>query len=253
MTDEPAQGGFPAGGPDGAKPGWYRSRTTGQRRFWNGTTWNALGDLITPFPVEPPGVPLHRCLPRGPLPPAPKASISKRWKLLGLSAGSVVVVLVIVFAVIVNDGTPGGSGPARRDASLFTPDVTVATLGHRARYHCGSAGSIHLRCDPGRRPPPRRPWVRPAARQTGSVRASRASPFRSSPTRPWTTSSRRTVTAEEATRGARATGPNRWRSPAVRSCGSSPIPASGGSRTVTGIRRAAPSFTTRSSSTAMES
>ena len=35
--------------------------------------------------------------------------------------------LVIVFAVIVNDGTPNGSGPARRDASSFTPDVTVAT------------------------------------------------------------------------------------------------------------------------------
>ena len=116
MTDDGEQTGFPVGGPPGAKAGWYRNRTTGQRRYWNGESWTDISSAITPFTFgpqtaasPPPAVP-----PPSPPSPEPTKPIDKRRRLVAVSAAALVVVLVIVgaFSLGNNPASPSSSPEA---------------------------------------------------------------------------------------------------------------------------------------------
>jgi len=106
----------PVGEPAVRKPGWYRDRSTGQRRFWNGVSWFDLAEVITPLPV--------RSAPRE-LPPPPAAvetrtPADRRAKLIGASALVVVVALAVVTTIALS-GSPPPATPTQATGQAASP------------------------------------------------------------------------------------------------------------------------------------
>ena len=106
--------------------GWYRDRRTGQRRYWNGVAWLALGELVTPFTIEPaprpldppaPAVPEASSPHKGPRRPKPA-----RTKAVLAGGAAVTVAGVVVGALALGGGTaPKPSTQRQHQSSPVTP------------------------------------------------------------------------------------------------------------------------------------
>jgi lysophospholipase L1-like esterase len=130
MAEEGGQE-FPGAGPPGAKPGWYRSKKSGQRRFWDGESWTSLSEVITPFTFEPPVAPVE---PPPPVPPPPSGpggkKVDTRRKVIAASAAAAAVALVIVGAINLSDNpSPVSTAtPSPSVASAASPLATTTTF-----------------------------------------------------------------------------------------------------------------------------
>jgi hypothetical protein len=150
MTEGGGEASFPAGGPAGAKLGWYKSKSTGNLRFWNGEAWTDLSQAITPFAFESePEVVLPPPTPTA-APQVRRRTIDRRGKLIAASAAALVVVLAIVLPLTLgNDTTPrlpsvaADSSPA---VATTAPGDTTTTDPFAATVTTPTATSIS---DPG--------------------------------------------------------------------------------------------------------
>src|ERR1700680_1039379 len=105
MTEGGGEAGFPEGGPAGAKLGWYKSKSTGKLRSWNGEAWTDLSQAITPFVFES----KPEVVPPPPIPTAApqvrRRTFDRRGKLIAASAAAVIVALAIVLALSLGNDT----------------------------------------------------------------------------------------------------------------------------------------------------
>jgi lysophospholipase L1-like esterase len=131
MTQEGGQNGFPATGPAGDKPGWYRNRASGQRRYWNGSAWSDLADAITPFTFEPapPAAPPPPPAEDPPSPPsaAQGRSFDKRTQLIGLSVAAVIVFLAVMGLITLNNKSAPLSTSQSPPSTSLPSGTTVTT------------------------------------------------------------------------------------------------------------------------------
>lgn len=138
MSEEGARTGFPDVGPVVPKPGWYRNRDTGQRRYWDGATWIDVSNAVTPFTVEPQQSvdrPTPALLVRSPRPMASGwRRINARTKVIAGLAALFVTVLAIAIDDIGNNTPVRGSvshavrasPPAPAAATVpFDPGITL--------------------------------------------------------------------------------------------------------------------------------
>jgi hypothetical protein len=134
MTEEAPGPTFPRGGPAGARPGWYRDRTTGHRRYWNGATWIDLADLVTPFPFQskPPVAPLRS--PPPPLATTRGTPLQQRRRAIVLSLAAVVAILAILAVSLSNTGTtrstarPGATATTGAGSAAKPPATTSVSV-----------------------------------------------------------------------------------------------------------------------------